>query len=803
MDTMYLKTLELDKIIARAAEYCTCSETKEKVLALTPLPDVDEVRFQLNMTNTISDLVIKQGAPRFGGVEGVSSLASRAVKGGVLSMGDLLLVAGALRNFQNLSAWYGENATDMRPTDDLFFALSPQPQLEKQIAEAIISPEKMADTASSALHDLRRKIRATENQIRDRLESMIRKTETSKYLQEAVVSVRNGRYVVPVKNEYRGEVGGIIHDVSSTGATVFVEPQAVVEANAKILQLKSQEAQEIERILIAFTAQIAAIEPQFQYSYQSMLEIDLLLAKAKLGHEQRAFMPNINSTQHFSLVRARHPLIDPAKCVPIDIALGDAYDTLLVTGPNTGGKTVTLKTAGLLCAMAQCGFLIPADENSSVCVFEDFLVDIGDEQSIEQSLSTFSGHIAKITGILGLARRKTLVLLDELGAGTDPAEGAALAIAILEALRSQGVLMLATTHYAELKVFALETAGVVNASCEFDLETLRPTYRLSVGVPGKSNAFLISEKLGVPAEIIASANRHLSSENKRLDSVLSQLDELKIELRASQDEAARLQYEASHQLEAAQQKRDALIAQGENELEAARAKARAMAQSVEAEAYALTEELRKLQKDEKMSAAQRAIRAREIAKKDSEKLFVQSEVVHTAKKEFVPLKSVTVGQEVCIASLGQNAIVMALPDRNGDVLVRAGIIKTKVKLKGLKQPEKLIKNTPQPKTRAQERYSRKGGKNSSSGRVERVDRNVRMECNLLGLTVEEALHEADLFMDQALLSGQSIVYLIHGNGTGALRKAIHQRLKGHRQVKSFRLGQYGEGESGVTVVEFK
>ncbi|MFI3170234.1 MAG: endonuclease MutS2 [Faecalibacterium sp.] len=803
MDITYLKTLELDKIIAKASEYCTCSETREKMLALMPQDDIDEVRFQLNLTNTISDLLIKQGSPRFGGVEGVQGLATRAVKGGVLSMGDLLLVAGALRNFQNLSSWYGENATDMRPTDDLFFALSPQPQLEKQISEAILSPEKMADTASSTLHDLRRKIRATENQIRDKLEGMIRKSESVKYLQESVVSVRNGRYVVPVKNEYKGEVGGIIHDVSSTGATVFVEPQAVVEANAKILQLKSQEAQEIERILIAFTGQVAVIEPQFQYSYESMLAIDLLLAKAKLGHEQRAFMPKINTTQHFSLVRARHPLIDPAKCVPIDIALGETYDSLLVTGPNTGGKTVTLKTAGLLCAMAQCGFLIPADENSSVCVFENFLVDIGDEQSIEQSLSTFSGHIAKITGILNLARRRTLVLLDELGAGTDPAEGAALAIAILEALRSCGVLMMATTHYAELKVFALETPGVVNASCEFDLETLRPTYRLSVGVPGKSNAFLISEKLGVPSYIIEAANRHLSSENKRLDSVLSQLDELKLELRASQDEAARLQYEATHQLEAAQQKRDALIAQGENELEAARAKARAMAQSVEAEAYALTEELRKLQKDEKMSAAQRAIRAREIAKKDSEKLFVQSEVVHQAKKEFVPLKSVTVGQEVCIASLGQNAIVMALPDRNGDVLVRAGIIKTKVKLKGLKQPEKLIKNTPVPKTRAQERYSRKTAGKNGGGKVDRVERSVKMECTLLGLTVEEALHEADLFMDQALLSGQSIVYLIHGNGTGALRSAIHQRLKGHRQVKSFRLGRYGEGESGVTVVEFK
>ena len=333
------------------------------------------------------------------------------------------------------------------------------------------------------------------------LESMERNMETSKYLQKNVVSMRNGRYVVPVKSEYRGEVSGIIHDVSSTGATVFVEPQAVVEANARILQYRAQEAQEIERILVAFTAQVAAIEPQFQYSYKAMLEIDVLLAKARLALDLKAFKPAVRTDDSFSLIRARHPLIDPKKCVPVDIALGRDNDSLIITGPITGGKTVTLKTAGLLCAMAQCGFLIPADERSEICVFDEFLVDIGDEQSIEQSLSTFSGHMKKITGILELAMPHTLVLLDELGAGTDPAEGAALAVAIIEELRRRGVLLMATTHYAELKVFALETKGVVNASCEFDLETLRPTYKLSVGVPGKSNAVLISETLGIPARL--------------------------------------------------------------------------------------------------------------------------------------------------------------------------------------------------------------------------------------------------------------------------------------------------------------
>lgn len=805
METSYLKTLELNKIIERAAAGCVCKEARAKMLELTPQCDPDEVRFMLDQTDAINTLLIKNGSPRFGGVEGVSELATRAVKGGVLSMGELLLVAGALRNFQNLSTWYGSTDHDALPTDDLFYALAPQPGLEQQISDAIIAPDTMADTASHTLNELRKKIRATENSIRDRLDSLVHNMESSKYLQEAVVSIRNGRYVVPVKSEYRGEISGIIHDVSSTGATVFVEPQAVVEANARILQYRAQEAQEIERILTAFTSQVAAIEPQFQYSYKAMLEIDILLAKARMAIEMKAFKPSVSYESTFSLIRARHPLIDPAKCVPVNIALGQDYDSLIITGPNTGGKTVTLKTAGLLCAMAQCGFLIPADERSEVCVFQEYLVDIGDEQSIEQSLSTFSGHMTKITGILELAGPGTLVLLDELGAGTDPAEGAALAVAIIEELRRRGVLLMATTHYAELKVFALETPGVVNASCEFDLETLRPTYKLSVGVPGKSNAFLISEKLGIPERVIEAAQQHLSADDKRLDAVLGQLDDLKLQLKASQDEVESLRHEAAHQLEAAQKKKEELIRQGENELEAARAKARALAQQVENEAYRLTDELRQLQKDEKMSAQQRAQRAREIAKKESAKLFSNSDVVHNPVREFVPLKEVRVGQEVCIAELGQLATVLALPDRNGDVLVRAGIVKTKVPLKGLKQPDKMEKAPAAPKTKAQQRYTRQTGDGSraAGGHVERVRRDAKMECNLLGLTVDEAIQEADSFIDRAILNGQSTVYLIHGNGTGALRNAIQKHLRGHRMVKSFRLGRYGEGESGVTVVELK
>ena len=790
METSYLKTLELDKIIARAAEGCVCKEAREMLLATQPQCDPDEVRYALEQTDAINTLLIKNGSPRFGGVEGVSQLAARAVKGGVLSMGELLMVAGALRNFQHLTSWYGSSEHDALPTDDLFYALAPEPGLEQQISSAILAPDAMADTASRTLAELRKKIRATENSIRDRLESLVRNMDTSKYLQESVVSMRNGRYVVPVKSEYRGEVSGIIHDVSSTGATVFVEPQAVVEANARILQYRAQEAQEIERILVAFTAQVAAIEPQFQYSYKAMLEIDVLLAKARLALDLKAFKPAVRTDDSFSLIRARHPLIDPKKCVPVDIALGRDYDSLIITGPNTGGKTVTLKTAGLLCAMAQCGFLIPADERSEICVFDEFLVDIGDEQSIEQSLSTFSGHMKKITGILELAMPHTLVLLDELGAGTDPAEGAALAVAIIEELRRRGVLLMATTHYAELKVFALETKGVVNASCEFDLETLRPTYKLSVGVPGKSNAFLISAKLGIPQEIIDAARNHMSNDDKRLDSVLSQLDDLKVQLKDAQAEAEQARYEAEHALESAEKKRDDLIKKGEEELENARRQAHDLMQQVQNEAYSLTDELRRIQKDEKTSAAQRAVRAREIARRDTETLLKKTDAKPQPVKEFVPLKEVQIGQEVVIADLGQTATVTARPDRSGMVEVRAGIMKTKVPLTNLRAPDKMEKRKPaEPRrsTRVQLDKSRK----------------TSMELNLLGYTVDEALNEVDKFLDSGMLRGQSTLYIIHGNGTGALRTAIQKHLRTHKAVKSFRLGRYGEGESGVTVVELK
>ncbi len=791
MDTAYKKTLELDKVLARAVQLCACRETKEMMQALQPCETPEDERYALEQTNAINSLLIKNGSPRFGSVSEVRRVVSHAQKGGILSMGELLEIAATLRNFAGLSQWYGLSEHDMMPTDDLFYSLAPQPVLERQISDSILSPEEMVDTASTTLADLRRKIRQTEDSIRTKLDAIIKNSTTNKFLQDAVVSLRNGRYVVPVRAEYRGEVGGVIHDVSSTGATVFVEPTAVVEANARIMQLRAQEQEEITRILSAFSAQVGSLEPQFSYSYDAMLKIDLLLAKARLAIEQGAFMPAVSDTIRFKLNKARHPLIDKKKVVPVDIALGNEYDTLVITGPNTGGKTVSLKTAGLLNAMAQYGFLIPAHESSVVCTFREYLVDIGDEQSIEQSLSTFSGHMKRISGILDLAGHGTLTLLDELGAGTDPAEGAALAVSILEQLRRQGSLLMATTHYAEMKVYALETPGVVNASCEFNVETLMPTYKLSVGVPGKSNAFLISAKLGIPQNIIDAARSHMSNDDKRLDSVLAQLDDLKLQLKEAQGDAEKARYEAEHALESAEKKRDDLIKKGEQELEDARRRAHELMQNVQNEAYALTDELRRIQKDEKTNAAQRAVRAREIARKDTETLLKKTDSKPKPTREFVPLKEVQIGQEVLIADLNQLATVTARPDRNGMVEVRAGIMKTKVPLAGLCAPDKMDK-----------RPAREPRRSSTRVQLDK-SRKASMEINLLGYTVDEALAEVDKFLDSGMLRGQQTLYIIHGNGTGALRTAIQKHLRTHKAVKSFRPGRYGEGENGVTVVELK
>ena len=794
MKQKYLHNLEFNKIVSMAEERAVCPETKQRLREEQFFTRTEDVRHVLRQTDTLASHLLKNGRPRISACEGADTAVQRAGKGGLLSMGELLTISWALRNFSSLVRWFFREDETSSPLDDLFYTITPQPSLEKDIPEAILSESEMADTASDELYSLRRKIRQAEASVREKLDAVIKNQNTGKFLQEALVSIRNGRFVVPVKAEYRSEVGGVIHDVSSSGGTLFVEPTAVVEANAKILQLRNQEQAEVEKILADFSVRVGETEPFFTAGYDAMLEIDKCIAKAELGISMNGICPHVNDTMSFSFVQARHPLLAKETVVPIDIVLGKEYDTLIITGPNTGGKTVSLKTAGLFSAMAQSGYLLPAHDSSEVCVFEQILVDIGDEQSIEQSLSTFSGHIRNITEILAKANHRSLVLLDELGAGTDPAEGAALAISIIESLRSTGAKVMATTHYAELKMFALDTPGVQNAGSEFNVETLRPTYRLIVGVPGRSNAFLIGEKLGISQEVIINAQRHMSSEQRRFETVLSQLEDLKLAHRAQTEEIEKLKFAAEHQLEAARQKRDELIRQGEEELAATRRKAKALAEEVQNEAFSLMDEMKRLEKEQRLSNTQKAQRAREIARKETDSLNKSVVDGEEGLIQFVPLSAVNIGQEVYLPEMDKRATVTALPDKTGIVEVRMGAAKTKIPLVQLsavpRQPEKRARST-----------ARNNGQNA--GKPEAMMRTPQMELNLLGKTVDEALMETDRFIDNALMTGLGTIYIIHGRGTGALRSAIQQHFRGNKNIKSFRLGRFGEGEDGVTVAELK
>ena len=790
MDTAYKTTLELDKVLNRAVQLCACQETKEMMQALEPAPTIEDERYDLTQTNAINALLIKNGSPRFGSVREVRRIVAHARKGGILSMGELLEIAATLRNFSGLSQWYGLSEHEMLPTDDLFFALAPQPVLEKQISESIISPEEMADTASVTLHDLRRKIRQTEDSIRTKLDNIIRNSTTNKFLQDAVVSLRNGRYVVPVRAEYRGEVGGVIHDVSSTGATVFVEPTAVVEANARIMQLRAQEQEEITRILTSFSTQVGSLEPQFTYSYDAMLKIDLLLAKARLAVEQNAFMPAVSDTVHFKLNKARHPLIDKKKVVPVDIELGSEYDTLVITGPNTGGKTVSLKTAGLLNAMAQYGFLIPAHESSIVCHFDEYLVDIGDEQSIEQSLSTFSAHMTNIIRILNIADDKSLILIDELGAGTDPVEGAALAISIIEAMRTKGTRVMATTHYAELKAYAIQTVGVENACCEFDVATLRPTYRLLIGVPGHSNAFAISARLGMPANIVEHAKELVSDESTMFEEVVSRLEESRRKMEDERESAEQLRLKAQNMEKEAEALRDRAEKDAKHEIERARMEAAELVQKTRREAQSLLGELEDLRRNkQKLLTAEQKARLK-AGIRDMEKA---SDPVHERRidEDYVLPRPLQVGDTVLIYDIDKIATVLDVPKNGDQILVQVGIIKTRVPLKNLR----LTDQKPKEKKKAA------GGHRTVTKKMDSAP--ARNEVDVRGMNLEEALMEVDAFIDHALMHNLNMLTIIHGKGTGILRNGIQQHLRRHKAVKSFRLGVYGEGESGVTIVELK
>ncbi len=796
MDRHYI-SLELDKILQRLSAFAGSVDAKEMILALEPQSDLDDAQRLQQQTVDAHMLMARFGGPSFGGLKNVNNALSRANAGSVLSMRELLDIAGVLRTIRGISEWRSSNSGVPCAIDVYFDALTPNKYLEEKIMQCIISDDEMSDNASPALRDIRRKIRAASSRVREQLDKLIRSSHYQKYLREAIITQRNGRYVVPVKIEHRGEVKGLVHDTSSSGATVFVEPAAVVEANNDIKVLQSKERDEIERILAELSEEAGSFYEGIKQSYECAVELDIIFAKAKYAYDLKATAPTLNSYGKINLRQARHPLIDPKKVVATDIRLGDDFDTLIITGPNTGGKTVSIKTLGLLTLMAMCGLMLPVGDRSEVSVFSHVLADIGDEQSIEQSLSTFSSHMTNIISILKTADSESLVLIDELGAGTDPVEGAALAMAILEQLHRQGAKIAATTHYAELKTYALETDHIENGSCEFDVQSLRPTYRLLIGVPGRSNAFAISERLGMSHDVIERAQQLVSGENRSFEHVLETLEESRAEYETKTKEAEALKQEADKAREKAQSYKDSIEELRRKELEKAQQQAERIIDQAKRSAYALMNELEELKKqgDKTADKAELIRRAKQQMRRSMGEF---DEITNPIVSQVDPdepyelPRQLQVGDEVLVVDMGKTATVTALADKKGEIEVTAGIIKLRTPLSNLRLQEK--KQAPQKASRAMPK------KTESEFHVAGGQRN---ECDLRGMNVEEGILELERHIDRCMRQGLDELTVIHGKGTGVLRKGIQDFLRKNKYVKSYRLGTYGEGESGVTVVTLK
>ncbi len=787
------KTLELDKILAKLAQYTCCEEAAELAQNLVPSNDFGAVERELNKANDAFSLASRFGTPSFLRLTNPKGSVKRCSAGGVLTPRELLNIATVLRQVRILDDWHSQCETVESSLDDLFGILYPCRSLEKAITSAIIDENEIDDNASPELSSIRRKIKNTGLKVREQLDKMIRSATYQKYLQDPIVTQRDGRFVVPVKAEHKGDVPGMVHDTSASGATLFIEPAAVVEANNEIRVLQVKEQQEIERILAELSALCAQDGDYIQNGFDTAIQLNLYFAKANLAASMNAMAPKLSRNGEIVLRKARHPLIDPKKVVPIDVSLGEDYTSLIITGPNTGGKTVTLKTLGLLTLMTMCGLLIPVSDNSVISIFDKVLVDIGDEQSIEQSLSTFSAHMTNIVSILEEANADSLILIDELGSGTDPVEGAALAIAILEKLREKGCRIAATTHYAELKMYALETDGVENACCEFDVSTLRPTYRLLIGVPGKSNAFAISQKLGLSQEILDNAQQYVSGENKRFENVVDNLEKARREYEQKTQETEFLNRSVSQQRRELEQKRKELEAQKEQELERARQKAGQIVDSVRAESEALMEELNRIRKaKDKAEFSEMAAKAKSQLKGNLSRLYDKANPVSGKKREegYRLPRELKKGDTVLIFDIDKEGVVLQPADKSGNVLVQAGIMKTRVPVHNLRLIERKQDNI---------QLSGKTIKTIQS----KSRREVKTEIDLRGETVEEALMDLDSFIDNAVLTGVTQISIIHGKGTGALRAAVHQDLKRHKNIRTYRLGTFGEGEDGVTIAELK
>lgn len=785
------KTLELDLILEKLAAECSCDDAKDLARGLKPAGDMAEVEMLLQQTEDAFSLLARFGGPSFSGLKNVNNSLHRAAAGGSLNPKELLDIAYCLRALRTLDEWRNHSSGVKTSLDFFFEGITSNKYLETKILSCIVSEEEIADKASDTLFDIRKKIRSKENSIREKLDSLIHSSHYQQFLQEAIITQRNGRFVVPVKAECRGNVPGLVHDTSSTGATVFIEPASVVDANNDIKVLQGKERDEIMRILYELSAESGDFAESIKHSYESAIRLNLIFAKAHLAYKMKATKPILNNEGIICLKKARHPLIDPKKVVATDIALGDEYDTLVITGPNTGGKTVSLKTLGLLTLMTMCGLLIPVADRSRVSVFNNILVDIGDEQSIAQSLSTFSSHMVNIIDIMKKADDKSLILIDELGAGTDPVEGAALAVSIIEALREKGAIIAATTHYAELKAYALDTPGVTNGCCEFDIETLRPTYKLLIGVPGRSNAFAILKHLGMTQDVIDNAKAIVGSDNRDFEAVLEKLEASRHALEEERKIAEEMTERARKIEEKAQSEMDKIETLKARELDKAKREAQKLIDAAERKSSQFLLELDKLKKEQTSSNATEIARKTRRAVKaqmgEMDDLINPNELADNWDYDYKLPRNPVPGDRIVIKGIGEGEV---LEFKNNNVFVKSGLLKTRVKLSDI-----MILDKPKKKpVKTQHNVYR-----TSS----RADADVKTEIDMRGETVDEALSELGLFIDRCVLNNIEEIRIIHGKGTGVLRSAVTDYLKTHPNVSEYRLGRYGEGENGVTIAKLK
>ena len=789
-----IRTLELPRVLELLSEQAVSAEARQRALRLRPETEVEEVLRLLDQTDAARKLIGLRGRPSCSGVKPVAEALDRADRGGALNTRELLTIADLLTAARRAKEYFNDEAAEKTAIDHLFLSLHGNRFLEEKIKRAIPDEDTIADAASTELADIRRHMRAAQAKSRQILQKIISSPSYGKILQETIITQRDGRFVVPVKAEHKGDLPGLVHDISSTGATLFVEPMGVVQANNEYIELQAKEQKEIDRILAEFSAEAAAHREDIQWDYDTLVHLDLIFARGQLSYKMNAVRPEVRRDGAIHLRKARHPLLDPKTSVPIDIELVDTFDTLVITGPNTGGKTVTLKTLGLLTLMTQCGLHIPAADRSAVSVYERVLADIGDEQSIEQSLSTFSAHMVNIVEILKEADRHSLVLFDELGAGTDPVEGAALAIAVIQHVRRLGAKVAATTHYAELKTFAMTTAGVENASCEFDVETLAPTYRLLIGIPGKSNAFAISRRLGLPEDVIAAAQQQMSAESVRFEDILTQLEEKRQALEKREQEADRLLRQREEDARRAREFREQMERAKENARSRGEAEAKRILRDARTAADQVFQELSEMRKAQ--AKAERMLNENEARAALRRTLNEAEEAVsrRDARQEPIPKPSrpIRAGDLVEIPGVKTPAEVVSV-GKDGTLQLKAGILKMKAKVDEVR----LIEDD--------ERAARK--KTPSVTIRQNADRALRAsaarELDIRGMETLEAESVVENFISAAVMGKLETVTIIHGKGTGALRKAVHDILRRNKAVKSFRLGVYGEGESGVTVVTLK